>query len=137
MENSVIRDIEKVEEALQAKLRELKASDEEENKEQAFIASSLSKLKASLLSIVDRVIDSLNIRLKKNDPLYQIKEEIRLLEKRIEGMKRKWEEVEEVKMKERGLLLLELDQIIEKLSLMKPRNIIPLNLEDIFHFEPE
>ena len=137
MENSVIRDIEKVEEALQAKLRELKASDEEENKEQAFIASSLSKLKASLLSIVDNVIDSLNIRLKKNDPLYQIKEEIRLLEKRIEGMKRKWEEVEEVKMKERGLLLLELDQIIEKLSLMKPRNIIPLNLEDIFHFEPE
>ena len=41
MENSVIRDIEKVEEALQAKLRELKASDEEENKEQACIASSL------------------------------------------------------------------------------------------------
>ena len=75
--------------------------------------------------------------LKKNDPLSQLKEEIRLLEKRIEGMKRKWEEVEEVKMKERGLLLLELDQIIEKLSLMKPRNIIPLNLEDIFHFEPE
>ena len=136
MENSVIRDIEKVEEALQAKLRELKASDEEENKEQAFIASSLSKLKASLLSIVDNVIDSLNIRLKKNDPLYQIKEEIRLLEKRIEGMKRKWEEVEEVKMKERGLLLLELDQIIEKVSLMKPRKIIPLNQEDLFHFEP-
>ena len=74
--------------------------------------------------------------LKKNDPLSQLKEEIRLLEKRIEGMKRKWEEVEEVKMKERGLLLLELDQIIEKVSLMKPRKIIPLNQEDLFHFEP-